>query len=172
MTLVITPATKSKAELIADMSRDTFYETFAPYNTPENMEIFMTRQFTREKLIEEVGLPDNIFFLAWFDDMPAGYAKLRIGKNPPGLDKNDVIEIARIYAKAEFIGKGIGKALINKCIDFAREKNKEIIWLGVWEENKRAIDFYKRKGFQKFGTQIFMLGDDAQTDWLMKLDLK
>jgi ribosomal protein S18 acetylase RimI-like enzyme len=70
------------------------------------------------------------------------------------------------------IGKGIGKALMLKCIEIAREKKSDVLWLGVWENNQRAIDFYTKWGFEKFSTHIFMLGDDPQTDWLMKKELR
>lgn len=81
------------------------------------------------------------------------------------------MEIARIYALQSYIGKGVGSALMKKCIDQACELNKEIIWLGVWEKNQKAIHFYRKWGFEKFGTHIFILGDDPQTDWLMKKEL-
>ena len=69
------------------------------------------------------------------------------------------------------IGKGVGKKLMQTCHDIARQKGKKILWLGVWKENHRAIDFYKSWGFEIFGDQEFILGDDVQTDWLMKKDL-
>ena len=64
-TIRITEAGTSEAELIADLSRRTFYDTFAPHNTPENMEQFLQTEFAREKLIEQVGTPRNTFLLAW-----------------------------------------------------------------------------------------------------------
>lgn len=78
------------------------------------------------------------------------------------------IEIARIYAVRHFIGKGTGSALMQKCIDIAKEMNREVVWLGVWEHNKLAIDFYSKWGFEKFGEHVFVLGNDPQTDWMMK----
>jgi len=58
--------------------------------------------------------------------------------------------------------------MMRKCIDIALEKNYHTIWLGVWEHNQRAIDFYKRWGFKKFDEHDFILGNDVQKDWLMK----
>lgn len=81
------------------------------------------------------------------------------------------MEISRIYVVNTAISTGIGKALMEECIQVAIQKNKEVIWLGVWEHNTRAISFYKKFGFIQFGTHLFMLGDDAQTDWLMKKEL-
>ena len=171
MSLIIRLATSADARLIADISHQTFYETFAADNTPEDMDKFLNEQFTKGKLMLEVGSPGNIFLLAYYGDKVAGYAKLREGKKPVEITSNASIEIARIYASKEMIGKGIGKALMEKCIDIATEKNKEVIWLGVWEKNVRAIEFYLSRGFQKFGQCDFLLGDDIQTDWLMKKEL-
>lgn len=160
-------ATPADAEFIADLSRSTFYESFAAQNTTENMDKFMNERFTREALIREVGMKNNIFLLAYDEKNCAGYAHLREKSLPPGIESHNAIEIARIYAVSNYIGRGVGKALMKRCIAIAEEKEKEMIWLGVWEHNARAIEFYIRQGFAKFGEHIFMLGNDAQTDWLM-----
>ena len=169
--IVIRYATVTDAALIADMSRQTFYETFASLNTPANMNKFLEESFSREMLIMEVGAANNIFLLAYDKDKPVGYVRLRENNNPPELGHVNALEIARIYAVANSIGKGVGKALMQRCIAIATEKKKEMVWLGVWEKNKRAIDFYIKWGFEKFTTHIFKLGDDLQTDWLMKKQL-
>jgi ribosomal protein S18 acetylase RimI-like enzyme len=93
---------------------------------------------------------------------------LRDSEHPEHLENSAAIEIVRIYSIASMIGKGIGRLLMQTCIDIARKKNKAIVWLGVWEKNQRAIDFYTAWGFEKFGEQNFILGNDVQTDWLMK----
>jgi ribosomal protein S18 acetylase RimI-like enzyme len=165
-------ATGNDAELIAEISRHTFYDSFATQNTRANMDKFMNEVFTKEALIKEVGEPGNIFLLAFDGDEPAGYVRLRHSGSPVELGRSNAIEIARIYAVTNSIGKGIGKALMLKCIEIAREKKSDVLWLGVWENNQRAIDFYTKWGFEKFSTHIFMLGDDPQTDWLMKKELR
>ncbi len=161
----------SEAEFIAELSRQTFYETFASQNTRENMNRFMQEQFSMEKLVSEVSAPGNTFLLAFEKELPVGYAMLREGKNPPELDPEPALEIARIYAVRSSVGKGVGRSLMQKCIEIAEERNKKIIWLGVWEHNQLAIGFYLKWGFVKFATHIFLLGDDPQTDWLMKKEL-
>jgi ribosomal protein S18 acetylase RimI-like enzyme len=162
----------AEAELIADLSRRTFYDAFAPQNTPENMEQFMQTQFTHEYLMKQVGAPRNTFLLAWLDDQPVGYARLYEGTElPRGIAGTNSIEVARIYAEQSVIGKGIGKALMEACINVAREKNKQWIWLGVWEHNHRAINFYEKMGFEIFDRHIFLLGRDVQYDWWMRRKL-
>jgi GNAT superfamily N-acetyltransferase len=167
-TISIRLAGEDDAAWIADFSHFTFHETFAEYNTRENMDHFMDKQFSKEKLIREVGIPGNIFLLACLDGEGGGYSFLREHSSPPELGGASAIEIARIYSARELIGKGIGKALMQRCLDIAREKGNEWIWLGVWEHNRRAIDFYTKWGFEKFGEHIFMLGHEEQTDWMMK----
>ncbi|MCY7311835.1 MAG: GNAT family N-acetyltransferase [Bacteroidota bacterium] len=166
--ITIRIATINDAELIADISRQTFLDTFASQNTTENIDKFMNETFSKEALMKEVGTAGNIFLLAYDGNEPVGYVRMRENNNPPELGNIVAIEIARIYATVNSIGKGVGKALMQKCIEIAASKMATVIWLGVWEENHRAIDFYTQWGFEKFSTHVFMLGDDPQTDWLMK----
>jgi ribosomal protein S18 acetylase RimI-like enzyme len=161
-------ASGADAALIADLSRQTFYESFASFNTKENMHKFMNEQFTRQKLIDEVGEPWHIFFIAFADKEPVGYVKMRKASVPLGLVDHSCIEIARIYSVQRVIGKGVGKELMQTCIKVAMQNKNDTLWLGVWEKNQRAIDFYTKWDFEKFGEQKFILGDDVQTDWLMK----
>lgn len=168
MQLTIREATLADAPLIADISQQTFYETFAGDNTPEDMELFLTQQFTKGKLMLEVGQPGLTFLLAYADGEVAGYVKLRDGAAPPSLGTKNALEIARLYAMTSMIGKGVGDLLMKKSIALAGERGKEAVWLGVWERNFRAIRFYERWGFQKFDETVFLLGTDLQRDWLMK----
>jgi diamine N-acetyltransferase len=161
-------AEAADAESIAVLSRQAFSDTFAPYNTKENMEKFLKEQFYTALLIDEVRTEGNIFLLAKADEELAGYAYMRETEIPPELDDSPAIEIVRLYASQKNIGKGIGKALIDKCIQIAREMRKKLIWLCVWEHNQRAIDFYIKRGFERFGVHLFVLGDDLQNDWMMK----
>ena len=166
--ILVREATKADAELIATLSRQTFYDAFAGDNTKEDMDKFMNETFTREKLMDEVGVAGNTFLLAFDGDEAVGYARLRETTNPLLLKGGEALEIARIYALQKSIGKGVGKALMEQCIDLARQKKAPVIWLGVWEKNAKAIAFYTKWGFEKFSEQVFMLGNDPQTDWLMK----
>ena len=167
-TLTIRIAGKNEAELIADISRQAFYETFAAENTREDMDIFMTKQFSKQKLIEEVGTSGNIFLLAYDGDEVAGYVRLKEIEQIKDVDKTPSIEIARLYAMTKKIGTGVGSFLMQQSFDMAKKMNRRKIWLGVWEKNLRAIRFYEKWGFEKFGEQDFILGNDIQLDWLMK----
>ncbi|HEU4471836.1 MAG TPA: GNAT family N-acetyltransferase [Flavisolibacter sp.] len=168
MNLTIREATNDDSLLIADISRQTFYETFIADNTAEDMDKFLNEQFTTGRLMLEVGSPGHIFLLAYRGKEVAGYVKLRDGKHPPSLGSTNALEIARLYAMSSMIGTGVGKALMQASIDIAISQNKAWVWLGVWEKNQRAIDFYTKWGFVKFDETDFLLGNDMQRDWLMK----
>ncbi len=168
MGITIKYATTADAENIALLSRKTFYDTFAEFNTKEDMDKFMNESFSMEALVKEISMPEHVFLAAFMNDELVGYAKLTASANPPELGDTEAIEIGRIYADQKTIGRGVGKALMEKCLSLAREKNKQCVWLGVWEHNQRAISFYTKFGFEKFGEHDFILGNDVQTDWLMK----
>jgi ribosomal protein S18 acetylase RimI-like enzyme len=168
MTPVIREATVADAKLIADISHQTFYESFAAYNRKEDMDKFLSQQFTKGKLIMEVGARENTFLLAYHGNDIAGYVKIRDERVPLSLGNVSALEVARIYAVSNQIGKGVGSLLMQACIDIAGQRKKEWLWLGVWEKNQRAIDFYTKWGFEKFDETDLLLGDDMQRDWLMK----
>jgi diamine N-acetyltransferase len=168
MSFSIRYATKKDDELIADISRQTFYETFAADNTKEDMDKFLNEQFTKGKLMLEVGAAENTFLIAYYNGEVAGYVKLREARVPGSLGTTNAMEIARLYAMKHMIGKGAGKVLMQCGIEIAKGKSKEMVWLGVWEKNQRAIDFYTKWGFEKFDEADFLLGNDIQKDWLMR----
>jgi len=159
------------APMLSELGAKTFYDTFAKDNTPENINLYMERSFSREIQLNELSKPDMIFLIAELEDEPVGYAKLRMNSGEESVKGTKVIEIERIYASQEYIGKGVGKELMKACINEARQRECDSIWLGVWERNPRAIDFYTKWGFKKVGTHIFNLGNDPQMDYIMELEL-
>jgi len=161
-------ATSNDAELIAELSRQTFYETYLPLNVKAELDAFMNVTYTKEALMKEVGMPENTFLLAFDGINVAGYLRLREQNEPNNLEGVSGLEIARIYVLKKWIGKGIGKKFMEKSIEIAKEKNMSIIWLAVWPKNKPAIDFYLKCGFKIFGEQDFNFGKEVQKDWLMK----
>ena len=169
--VIIKQATVYDAGTIADLSRSTFYDTFAPDNTEEDMIIFMNRQFTRDALVAEVGIKSNTFLLAYHEGVLAGYVKLRESKGPPELKGFSTLEIARLYVVKSMLGQGIGQALMQYSIEVASSRQKQVVWLAVWEKNNRAIRFYTQWGFETFSKQVFVLGTDLQNDWIMKKKL-
>ncbi|HYH14058.1 MAG TPA: GNAT family N-acetyltransferase, partial [Flavisolibacter sp.] len=101
-----------------------------------------------------------------------GYLKLNIGTSQTEIQDDSALEIERIYVLQAFHGKKVGPLLFEKALQVAKQKNVKYVWLGVWEENIRAISFYKKNGFVAFDKHIFVLGNDEQTDIMMRLQLK
>ena len=153
----------------------TFSETFREYNTPENLNKYLAESFSIEKLSSEINNTHSEFYLALDDakdDTNAiGYLKVNFGESQTELKDSTALEIERIYVLKEYQGKDVGQLLYQKALAIAKQSNVEYIWLGVWEKNVRAINFYKKNGFVTFDTHIFKLGDEQQTDFMMKLQL-
>jgi diamine N-acetyltransferase len=153
------------------IGRQTFSETFSDANTEENMEKYLEKGFSSEKLTAELNNPHSHFYFAEINNIIVGYLKVNLGPSQTELKDKKALEIERIYVLKEFQGKKAGQLLYEKAIQIALQANAEYVWLGVWEENQRAINFYRKNGFTEFDRHIFKLGDDEQTDIMMKHDL-
>jgi len=136
------------------------------------MNQYLKDGFSIEKLAAELNVKNAEFYFAMLDDNVIGYLKVNFGASQTEIKDDKAIEIERIYVLKEFHGKKVGQILYDKAIEVAKNKNAEYVWLGVWEENPRAINFYKKNGFVEFDKHIFKLGNDEQTDIMMKLQLK
>ena len=167
----ITRATFNELDQLQKIGRQTFYETFSSVNTEENMNKYLEEGFSKEKLTDELSDKNAEFYFVTLDSKVIGYLKLNFGQSQTELKDDKALEIERIYVLKEFHGKKVGQLLYDKAIEVAKLTNADYIWLGVWEENPRAINFYKKNGFVEFDKHIFTLGDDEQTDIMMKLQL-
>lgn len=168
----IKPATQSDTQTLLTLGRETFQETFAESNTPENMQQYIRENFTKEKLDAELANPNSQFYIAWIGEEAIGYLKVNENDAQTELQEQDTLEIERIYVKNAYHGKRVGQLLYDKAVEIAREKGKSAIWLGVWEANPKAIRFYEKNGFIKFGEHIFMMGNEEQTDIMMRKGLE
>ena len=157
---------------LQQIGRQSFSETFAESNSAENRAKYLEEAYSYEKLSAELNDPNSIFYFAMMDQNVIGYLKLNFGASQTELKDNNALEIERIYVLKEFHGKKVGQLLFDKAIKIAKEHHVSYVWLGVWEENKRALQFYTKNGFVEFDQHIFVLGDEAQTDIMMKLELK
>ena len=158
-------------ETLRNLSIQTFKETFEEVNTEEDMQKYLLENLSIEKLKSELENPNSEFYFAENNDEILGYLKLNFKDAQTEKLEENHFEIERIYVLKAFLGQKIGQILFDKAIEIGREKNLEYVWLGVWEENHRAIRFYGKNGFEIFGKHDFVLGKDVQTDLLMKLKL-
>ena len=156
------------AKLLAELGAHTFAETFAKDNSPEDMAAYLADSFSVERLTEELTDPLSIFFIAEVDGHAAGYAKIHSGEVSSGVEGERPVELVRLYVSQEWLGRGVGQALMQRCLDDARELGFQTIWLGVWEHNGRAQAFYRKWNFHEVGEHIFQLGADPQRDIVMQ----
>ncbi len=157
---------------LRDISIATFQESFGDQNTVDNMNAYIKKCFSEEHLLAELRDPGSLFYVANIKDQWVGYVKLNSGSVQIGNQLERAIEIQRIYVLKDFQGHKVGQQLYEKAVGIALQAGIQFIWLGVWEKNKRAIRFYERNGFIPFGSHFFWLGNDKQTDILMRLSLK
>ena len=158
-------------DALQKISRQTFFETFSDMNTEENMNHYLREGFSTEKLTAELHNIASQFYFAELDGSAVGYLKINEGAAQTELMDDKGLELERIYVLAAFQGKKIGQLLYDYAVDIALQGKCDYIWLGVWEENQKAIKFYKKNGFVEFDKHLFILGDDEQTDIMMKLSL-
>ncbi|MFD0963949.1 GNAT family N-acetyltransferase [Pseudofulvibacter geojedonensis] len=161
----------SDLQILQKIGRQTFSDTFSEGNTSEDMIKYLDKKFSIEQLTLELNNNESEFYFAKISNEVVGYLKLNFGNAQTELKDDKAIEIERIYVLKEYFGKKVGQFLYDNALNIANSKNAKYIWLGVWEKNTRAIRFYEKNGFVEFDKHIFVLGDDEQTDIMMKLEL-
>ncbi|MEW4368909.1 GNAT family N-acetyltransferase [Paenibacillus kandeliae] len=171
MNIELTRCTLEQIDCLQTISRETFEDTFADQNTPENMAAYMQKAFRLEQLSAELNNPESRFFFAHIDGLLAGYLKVNRGAAQTEPMGKDALEIERIYVRHTFQGQGIGKYLLEHARYLAATEQCQSIWLGVWEHNRNAIDFYKKMGFVQTAVHSFYMGDEEQFDWIMSKPL-
>lgn len=167
----IKPATIDDAEVLSFIAKKTFLETFAESNTDENLKLYLKKTFSVEKQLTEIKDPHRTIEIAWVDNEPVGFLHIFNGKVDAAVKGDKPIQLLKLYLDSRYHGKGAGAALMDRCLEIARQNGFKTIWLGVWEHNLRAQNFYKKYGFKKVGEQIFDLGGDKQNDHIMSLKI-
>lgn len=171
MNLCFRQCTQEDIDTLRDFSYRTFFETFAHLNTPSNMESYLRKAFDIEKLRSELSDENASFYFLYSDEKLAGYLKLNEACAQTDIHDVQSLEIERIYVSKEYQGDGLGSYLMEQAIRIANLHKKRYVWLGVWEKNEKALRFYKKNGFYEIGTHSFFMGDEEQTDYLMRKDL-
>lgn len=162
---------KSDLGDLVELARETYVTAFEAVNDPNDFKTYIDRAFHPATLERELDTPGSSFHFILEGGRPIGYFKLNTGPAQSEPQDPGALELERIYVLAEQQGRGIGTQVLGEVIRMAREGKREYLWLGVWEHNQGAIDFYSRHNFQKFGEHPYYIGRDRQTDWLMRLEL-
>ena len=148
---------------------ETFIHTYAKQNDPSNFQAYLDKAFNETQLQKELEDPETGYYLAYHEGELVAYVKLNEGKRQTEDRYPNALEIERIYVLDRYKGNGLGRKLLDFSISIARSKGKDMLWLGVWERNPKAIEFYEHCGMEKFGEHVFQLGTEAQKDYLMRM---
>jgi diamine N-acetyltransferase len=163
--------TRGDAAALAELETTTFVEEFGHQNSAEDMAAHIERAFDQDKIAAQLVDPRCRFFWIVDDGTPVAFLKLNLADAQTEPDLEDGLEVEQLYVRKSHQGTGLGRQLLEHALAHARAQGLPFVWLGVWEHNDRAIAVYERLGFQAFGKHAFFLGDDEQTDVLMRLDL-
>ncbi|NNC69348.1 MAG: GNAT family N-acetyltransferase [Flavobacteriaceae bacterium] len=170
MNLSFKKCSSSDLKVLIDISISTFTSAFEKENNPDDFKAYINAAFSKKKINSELLNPHSLFYFIYDDHVLVGYFKLN-EKNAQNEQFNKAtIELERLYILKKHQGKSIGNKALLEIKEIAKAKKVHFLWLGVWEHNHNAQKFYERHGFKKFGTHPYMLGNDKQTDWLMKFE--
>ena len=167
-TFTIIPVQSSDVDTLLHLSRKIFHDSFAHLNKPENMIAYMDRDYTLNQLLSELLNPLSEHYFISEGDKKIGFLKLNRSGAQSDIRDPESLEIQRIYIDMDYQGKGLGTRLLQFANERAKALGLKYIWLGVWEKNPDAIRFYQRHGYQIVGSHPFVMGDEGQTDILMK----
>ncbi len=163
--------TPGDAELLADLGWRTFYQAFAAYNKPEDMEAFKPTMYTPELQAAELTDPNTEFIIAEVAGKAVAYLKLYSGAAPAAIQAKNPLQVNRLYILEEHTGKGLGDKLMQLSLEQAKQNGHDVVWLTVWEQNARALRFYHKYGFREAGELEFILGQDVQRDLYMQREV-
>ena len=160
-TIEIRLAKKEDAQFIALLGRITFTETFGHlFRDQKDLINYYNLTFSVQKIEDGIKKPNNIFWIAFANRLPVGYAKLKLNSNSEFIESNDVCQLQKIYVLKDFLSMKIGFELQDSLLKKAKELNFNTIWLSVLDGNERAINFYKKTGFEKIGNHDFQIGKE------------
>ena len=170
--VTIIRAQETDIPALSNLCADTFRETFSHDNTEEDLKAFFEETYNHDVLKYELTHDESETYLAYVDDVLAGYLKVNWGDAQTERKLENAFEVQRIYVLKEYHGQGVGKALFEKALRIAESGDFHWAWLGVWEKNYKAQHFYKRYGFEKFGEHQFIVTPEkTDVDWLLKKSL-
>jgi len=168
---IIDEVQENEVKLLSVIAKKTFREAFEAQNHPIDFQLYISKAFSYERLYQEWSNKNTTFYFCHLDGHLVAYFKINQAGAQSEFQKDNGLELERIYVISEYQKQGIGKQLLDYVLKLAKSRKMSYVWLGVWQENLRAIRFYEQNGFQKTGTHPYYIGSDKQTDWLMRKDI-
>lgn len=171
MSIHLQKITKNNVQDLQEVSIQTFTETFKDNNSEKSLNDYLNTAYELTKLEKELENPHSEFYFAYFNNELAGYLKININDAQSEKMGENALEVERIYIKKSFKRRVIGRHLIETAEQLAKKYQKNLMWLGVWEYNPKAIAFYETLGFKVIGAHSFFMGEEEQTDLIMSKQL-
>lgn len=154
------------------VSIETFTDTFAQSNTPQDLADYLEQAYNLTTLRKELLNQHSEFYFIQVNGQVAGFLKINVLDAQTEKMADYFIEIQRIYVRTKFKRQHLGSQLMDLALRRGVELHKHQVWLGVWEKNFTAQKFYESKGFKRFGSHRFCMGDSVQTDYILTKDLR
>jgi len=167
----ITPVEIEELDQLQFIARQTFVDAFEAENTKQAFDKYLDEKFNVDHIYKEFKNPNSTFYFLRDKNDIIGYLKINVNDAQTEDKLSDSLEVERIYLLDKYRGQGVGNLLMDKAINIAKDRYKKVVWLGVWEHNPSSVKFYQKYGFKIFDKHAFMMGDEEQLDFLMKLVL-
>ena len=164
-------ATAEDANLLASLATVSFYEAYFEQDDSHDLANYLVENFSPPVISADLAAFESTYLIAFREGKAVGYAKLRDSQVHESVVSENAIELQRFYLIERVWGTGIGEVLLERCLAEAKSMGKEVLWLGVWEENHRGNSFYNRHGFERVGTLTFPYGDSVGINAVMQLVL-
>ncbi len=155
----IRKATASDAPVISLLARVTFTETFAQdFDNKQDLLEYYDKTFSVEKITKSIVNENNVFWMAFYDNLPVGYAKLKKHSTSEFINSHATSQLQKIYVLSDFLHKKIGHLLQNEMFKETKFLGSKFLWLSVLKSNERAISFYIKSNFTAIGEHTFDIG--------------
>lgn len=166
-------ADTSHAEIISSIGSQSFCAAFGGlFHDKNELNEYLDYTYQPEKIAGSLEKENNVFFLAFIENVPVGFAKVKKYSLNEQIESIAQMELQKIYVLPYYHGSGAGTALLEAVIDLAEEISPDLVWLDTHISNAKAIGFYEKNGFRKIGNYHFTIGTQTFEYYLMSLPVQ
>lgn len=159
MDILIRRATENDTKIIADIGRSAVKLSHLDSCSETDMNYFLTTHYNEDAILNELAEPSHIYYVIYYGGQPAGFSKIILNVAHPNIPHKHVTKLDRIYLDSKFYDLKLGHHLLNHNVALSKESGQCGMWLFTWTGNERAVNFYKRNGFQVIGSHKFKVSD-------------
>ena len=172
MSITTRRADPADAELLHDLAARTFALACPPGSLQADIEAFITTHLSADSFRKYLADPGRVLLIVAVDGSPAGYSMLARGAiTDPDVaavvDDRVSIELSKFYLDPDRHGSGAAAVLMAATLAEAAATGAAFCWLGVNQENPRAVRFYAKQGFAAVGEKRFRVGDEWHDDHVL-----